>query len=77
MSATDGLGRDCYNALARVLSQNRGNAIIICDYVTSMRHEVNLSDAYRVLVVLGLCTPIEVMIRAYCFVGYLRALAKS
>ena len=53
--ATHGLGRDCYNALARVLSQNRGNAITICEYVKSMRHEVNLSDAYRVLVILGLC----------------------
>ena len=42
----NGLGRDCYNALARVLSQNRGNAIIICDYVTSMTFR-RLSGARR------------------------------
>jgi integrase/recombinase XerD len=55
-TATDGLGRDSYNALAsRVLPQNRGNAITICDYVTSMKHEVNLSDNYRNLVILSLC----------------------
>lgn len=54
--ATDGLGRDCYNALAnRVFPHNRDNAIAICDYVTSMKHEVNLSNNYRNLVILSLC----------------------
>jgi integrase len=38
-----------------VLYQNRDNAMIICDYVQSMIHELNLSDGYRrdVILLLG------------------------
>src|SRR5215831_9342887 len=38
-----------------VLSQNKENAMIICNYVQSMRQELNLSDGYRqdVILLLG------------------------
>jgi hypothetical protein len=38
-----------------VLAQNKENAMIICDYIQSMRQELNLSDGYRedVIVLLG------------------------
>jgi hypothetical protein len=31
----------------RVLPKNRDNAVTICEYLCSMKHELNLSDNYR------------------------------
>src|SRR5215831_13701457 len=38
-----------------LLRQNKENTMIICDYIQSMRQELNLSDGYRedVIVLLG------------------------
>jgi integrase len=45
---TEGLASYCFNMLhTRVLPQNRENAMTICEYISSMKHELNLSDNYR------------------------------
>lgn len=45
---TQGLAHYCFNMLHnRLLSQNRDNAMIICDYIIALKHEINLSDNYR------------------------------
>jgi hypothetical protein len=44
-NVTEGLTTRYFNLLHNgVLSQNRENAMIICDYIQSMRQEMNLSD---------------------------------
>src|SRR5215472_8968585 len=53
---TQGLAARYFNFLHNdVLSQNKENAMIICNYVQSMRQELNLSDGYRqdVILLLG------------------------
>jgi integrase/recombinase XerD len=55
-SATEGLATRHFNFLHNdVLPQNKENAMIICDYIQSMRQELNLSDSYRedIIVLLG------------------------
>ena len=45
---TQGLASYCFNMLHnRVLPHNRDNAMTICEYISSMKHELNLSDNYR------------------------------
>lgn len=45
---TQGLASHCFNMLHnRVLPQNRDNAMTICDYISSTKYELNLSDNYR------------------------------
>jgi integrase len=47
---TEGLSSDCFNLLYnRVLPASRGreNALTICDYICSLKSEINLSDNYR------------------------------
>jgi integrase len=45
---TQGLASYCFNMLHnRVLPRNRDNAMTICEYISSMKHELNLSDNYR------------------------------
>jgi hypothetical protein len=38
-----------------VLPQNKENAMIICNYIQSMKQELNLSDSYRGDVIIVLC----------------------
>ena len=49
-NVTEGLSSDCFNLLYnRVLpaSKGRENALTICDYICSLKSEINLSDNYR------------------------------
>jgi hypothetical protein len=49
-NATEGLPSRCFNLLYnRVLPGPRGkeNALTICDYITSMKSEINPSDRYK------------------------------
>jgi hypothetical protein len=47
-NTTEGLSSECYRLLHnRVLPANKENAIVICDYVTSLRSEINPSDGHR------------------------------
>jgi len=56
-NATEGLSSDCFNFLHnRVLSANKENALTICDYVSSLKSEINPSDSYRKNNILLLCT---------------------
>src|SRR5215469_3866592 len=55
-NATKGLAARYFNFVHNnVLSQNKENAMIICNYVQSMREELNLSDSYRedIVILLG------------------------
>jgi integrase/recombinase XerD len=55
-NATQGLGARHFNFLHNdMLPQNKENAMIICNYVQSMREELNLSDHYRadIIILLG------------------------
>ena len=55
-NTTEGLTTRYFNLLHNgVLSQNRENAMIICDYIQSMRQELNLSDSYREAIIILLC----------------------
>ena len=49
-NATEGLSHSCFNYLFnKVMPGSRGkeNAITICDYISSIRSEINQSDNYR------------------------------
>ncbi|HYA81989.1 MAG TPA: hypothetical protein VEH06_00875, partial [Candidatus Bathyarchaeia archaeon] len=54
--ATKGLTARYFNLLHTLLPQNKENAMIICDYIQSMRQELNLSDSYRGDVIIALYT---------------------
>ncbi|MGB6671289.1 MAG: hypothetical protein WBE34_02535, partial [Candidatus Nitrosopolaris sp.] len=55
-NATEGLPSECFNLLHnRVLPTNKDNALIICDYVSSLRSEINPSDGYRRNNIILLC----------------------
>jgi integrase len=58
-NATEGLLPNCFNRLQnRVLSagpKGKENALIICDYISSLRSEINPSDNYRKVVIILLC----------------------
>jgi hypothetical protein len=54
--AIEGLTARYFNLLHNdVLPQNKENVMIICDYIQSMKQELNLSDSYRedVIALLG------------------------
>jgi integrase/recombinase XerD len=53
--ATKGLATRYFNLLHSLLPQNKENVMIICNYIQSMRQELNPSDNYRgdVIIVLG------------------------
>jgi len=54
--ATEGLTARYFNLLHDdVLPQNKENAMIICNYIQSMKQELNLSDSYRGDVIIVLC----------------------
>jgi len=47
-NATEGLPFECFNLLNdRVLPVNKENALVICDYMLSLKSEINPSDSYR------------------------------
>ncbi|MGA9152543.1 MAG: hypothetical protein WBZ36_18355, partial [Candidatus Nitrosopolaris sp.] len=53
---TEGLTARYFNLLHDdVLPQNKENAMIICNYIQSMKQELNLSDSYRGDVIIVLC----------------------
>ncbi|HYT01687.1 MAG TPA: hypothetical protein VEL70_02175, partial [Candidatus Acidoferrum sp.] len=55
-NATEGLSSDCFNFLQnRVLPANKENALTICDYISSLKSEINPSDSYRKNNILLLC----------------------
>ena len=56
-NATEGLSSNCSNLLHnRTLSTNKENTLIICDYVSSLKSEINPSDHYRKNTIILLCT---------------------
>jgi integrase/recombinase XerD len=56
-NATEGLSSGCFNLLYyRVLPANKENTLIICDYMSSMKSEINSSDANRRNNIILLCT---------------------
>ena len=55
-NATEGLSSNCFNFLYnRVLPANKENALTICDYISSLKSEINPSDGYRKNTILLLC----------------------
>ncbi len=55
-NATEGLSSECFNLLHdRVLPANKENTRIICDYIYSLKSEINLSDGYRKNNIVLLC----------------------
>ena len=55
--AVDGLPFHCFNLLHnRVLPANKENALTICDYISSLKSEINPSDHYRKDTTILLCT---------------------
>src|SRR6266516_4443643 len=56
-NATEGLSSDCFNLLHnRMLPATSENALTICNYISSLRSEINPSDGYRKNNILLLCT---------------------
>jgi integrase/recombinase XerD len=53
---TEGLSSHCFNFLHRVLSANKENALTICDYISTLKSEINPSDHYRRDTIVLLCT---------------------
>src|SRR5919197_1117026 len=55
-TATERLSYNCFNHLFnRVLPASRENALTICDYISSIKSEINLSDNYRKDTITLLC----------------------
>jgi hypothetical protein len=46
-NATGGLPSRCLGLLQRMLPANRDNVLTICDYIQSLKSEINLSNNYR------------------------------
>jgi len=48
-TATEGLPLKCFNFLHRMLKlpANKENVLTICDYISSLKSEINSSDYYR------------------------------
>ncbi|MFI5422339.1 MAG: hypothetical protein ACHQWH_00110 [Nitrososphaerales archaeon] len=56
-NATEGLSSDCFNLLHNMaLPANKENALTICDYISTLKSEINPSDGYRKNNILLLCT---------------------
>jgi integrase len=56
-NATHGLSSNCFNLLHnKVLPANKENALTICDYISTLKSEINPSDGYRKNNILLLCT---------------------
>jgi integrase/recombinase XerD len=55
-NATEGLSSNCFNHLFdMVLPRSKENALTICDYISSIKSEINPSDHYRKSTILLLC----------------------
>jgi hypothetical protein len=57
-NTTEGLSSNCFNYLfSRVLPASKGkeNALTICDYMSSIKSEINPSDHYRKDTIILLC----------------------
>ena len=55
-NATEALSSNCFNYLFnRVLPVSRENALTICDYISSIKSEINPSDHYRKDIIILLC----------------------
>jgi hypothetical protein len=55
-NATVGLSSNCFNHLYnRILPASRENALTICDYISSLKSEINPSDHYRKDTIILLC----------------------
>ena len=54
-NATEGLPSHCFNSLHRILPASKENALVICDYISSIKSEINPSDAYRKDTIILLC----------------------
>jgi integrase len=55
--AVEGLPFQCFNFLHnKVLPANKENALTICDYISSIKSEINPSNSYRKHTVILLCT---------------------
>ena len=54
-NAAEGLPSHILNLLHRTFSLNKENVLIICDYISSLKSEINLSDHYRKDVITLLC----------------------
>jgi integrase len=55
--ATEGLSSSCFSLLhKRVLPANKKNALIICDYISSLKSEINPSKHYTNDIIVLLCT---------------------
>jgi integrase len=54
-NVTEGLSSQNVNLLHRMLPSNKENVLIICDYISSLKSEVNLADHYRKDVIFLLC----------------------
>src|SRR5918911_878473 len=55
-NATEGLSSNCFNHLFDMtLSGSKENALTICDYMFSIKSEINPSDHYRKSTILLLC----------------------
>jgi hypothetical protein len=56
-NATEGLSSSCFNYLfKRVLPACKDNALAICDYISSLRSEINPSYSYRRDIIILLCS---------------------
>jgi hypothetical protein len=55
--AVEGLPFHCFNFLHnKVLSANKENALTVCDYLSSLKSEINPSCNYKMHTVILLCT---------------------
>jgi hypothetical protein len=55
-AATEGLSSECFNIIHNmVLPANKQNTLTICDYVTSLKSEINPSNYYRRNTIILLC----------------------
>jgi integrase len=55
-NAVAGLPSECFNYLSnKVLSESRENALVICEYMSSLKSEINPSDGYRRNNIIFLC----------------------
>jgi hypothetical protein len=55
-NATEGLSSNCFNHLFdMVLPGSKENALTICNYMSSIKSEINPSDHYRKSTILLLC----------------------
>jgi hypothetical protein len=55
-NAVEGLSSNCFNFLHKVLRASRENALTICDYISSLKSDINPSDDYRKDTIILLCT---------------------